>query len=154
MISQADWRAVRRLHASEPLVAGRGFTLLELMVVLLILAMLASIAAPEVLKHLGKAKSQTAQIQIDALTAGLDFYHVDVGHYPSQQQGLGALFKRPDDESKWDGPYVKKNGSLIDPWGRQYLYKIPGQHGKIDLYTLGADGNEGGEGEDRDIGNW
>jgi general secretion pathway protein G len=131
-----------------------GFTLLELMVVLLILAMLASIAAPQVLKHLGKAKSQTAQIQVDALAASIDYYKIDIGHFPTQEQGLQALVQKPDNEPKWDGPYIKKQASLTDPWGRPYLYKIPGQHGAYDLYTYGADGKEGGEGEDRDIGNW
>lgn len=133
---------------------AEGFTLLELMVVLLILAMLAAIATPEVLKHLGHAKSQTAHVQIDALSAGLDFYHVDLGHHPTQEQGLKALLERPENEPKWDGPYVKKNASLMDPWGRPYIYKIPGQHGAFDLYTFGADGKEGGGGEDSDISNW
>lgn len=132
----------------------RGFTLLELMVVLLILAMLASIAAPQVLKYLSKAKGQTAKVQIDALSSGLDFYHVDLGHFPTQEQGLQALVQRPENEAKWDGPYVKKDSSLVDPWGKPYLYKIPGQHGAYDLYTLGADGKEGGDGEDKDIGSW
>ena len=131
-----------------------GFTLLELMVVLLILAMLASIATPQVLKHLGKAKSQTAQIQIDALSASLDYYKIDLGHFPSQEQGLQALVQKPDNEPKWDGPYIKKQASLIDPWGHSYLYKLPGAHGAYDLYTYGADGKEGGDGEDRDLGNW
>lgn len=134
--------------------SNAGFTLLELMVVLLILAMLASIATPQVLKHLGKAKSQTAQIQIDALSASLDYYKIDLGHFPSQEQGLQALVQKPDNETKWDGPYIKKQASLVDPWGRPYLYKIPGQHGAYDLYTYGADGKEGGDGEDRDLGNW
>lgn len=134
--------------------SNAGFTLLELMVVLLILAMLASIATPQVLKHLGKAKSQTAQIQIDALSASLDYYKIDLGHFPSQEQGLQALVQKPDNETKWDGPYIKKQASLVDPWGRPYLYEIPGQHGAYDLYTYGADGKEGGDGEDRDLGNW
>lgn len=133
---------------------GSGFTLLELMVVLLILAMLASIAAPQVLKYLSKAKSQTARVQLDALSAGLDFYHIDLGHYPTQAQGLQALVRRPADEPRWDGPYVKRDASLVDPWGRPYQYRIPGQHGAYDLYTLGADGKQGGSGEDADIGNW
>ena len=136
----------RRVHT--------GFTLLELMVVLLILAMLASIATPQVLNHLGKAKSQTAQIQIDALSASLDYYKIDLGHFPSQEQGLQALVQKPDNEPKWDGPYIKKQASLIDPWGHPYLYKLPGAHGAYDLYTYGADGKEGGDGEDRDLGNW
>lgn len=132
----------------------RGFTLLELMVVLLILALLASIAAPQVLKHLGKAKGQTAQIQMDALSAGIDYYKIDVGRFPGQEVGLKALVTKPDQETGWDGPYIKKAASLIDPWGKPYLYRIPGQHGAYDIYTFGADGAEGGEGEDRDLGNW
>lgn len=132
----------------------RGFTLLEIMVVLLILGMLASLAAPQILKQFGKAKTQTAKIQIDALGAGLDFYHIDLGHFPTQSQGLQALLTPPSDEQNWNGPYVKKSASLVDPWGRPYVYKIPGKHGVYDLYTLGADGEDGGEGDNRDLGNW
>jgi general secretion pathway protein G len=134
--------------------AGRGFTLLELMVVLLILALLASIAAPQVMKHLSKAKSETAKIQVDALTASVNYFQLDIGRYPTTQEGLKVLVERPNNEAKWDGPYVQKKDSLIDPWGRPYLYKQPGQHRDIDIYTLGSDGKEGGEGDARDIGNW
>ena len=131
-----------------------GFTLLELMVVLLILAMLATIAAPQVMKHLSKAKSETAKIQVDALAASVNYFQLDNGHYPSSDEGLRALIERPGNEPKWDGPYVQKKDSLIDPWGRPYLYKQPGQHRDFDIYTLGSDGKEGGEGDARDIGNW
>src|SRR5580698_6433459 len=93
----------------------QGFTLLELMVVLLILALLASIAAPQVIKHLSKAKSQTAKIQVDALTAAVNYFQIDTGRYPSQQEGLNALIERPSNEAKWDGPYLEKKDSLIDP---------------------------------------
>jgi len=133
---------------------SRGFTLLELMVVLLILAMLASIAAPQVIKHLRKAKQDTARVQVDALAASLDFFQLDLGRYPTQKEGLEALVERPAKEPKWDGPYIKKEASLVDPWGEPYLYGVPGRRGEYDLYTFGANKKEGGEGESRDVGNW
>jgi general secretion pathway protein G len=132
----------------------RGFTLLELMVVMLILALLATIAAPQVMKHLGKAKTQTAKIQVDALAASVSFFQMDVGRAPTEQEGLKILLERPANEPKWDGPYIQKSESLIDPWGHPYQYKHPGQHRDIEIYSLGADGREGGEGDARDVGNW
>ena len=141
----------RRSPASAP---PRGFTLLELMVVLLILAMLAAIATPQVIKHLRKAKLETAAVQIEALGASLDFYQLDLGRYPTQEEGLEALVERPANEKQWDGPYIKKSASLLDPWGEPYRYECPGKRGEYDLYTLGADKKEGGEGEARDVGNW
>jgi general secretion pathway protein G len=134
--------------------AAAGFTLLELMVVLLILSLLATIAAPQVMKHLAKAKAETARIQVDALAASINYFQLDTGRYPTEQEGLKALTERPATEARWDGPYVQKQDSLIDPWGRPYLYKQPGLHREFDVYTLGADGKEGGEGDARDIGNW
>jgi general secretion pathway protein G len=131
-----------------------GFTLLELMVVLLILALLASIAAPQVMKHLSKAKSETAKIQVDALTAAVSYFQIDTGRLPTNEEGLKVLIQPPANEPKWDGPYVQKQDSLIDPWGNPYHYKHPGKHRDIDIYTLGSDGKEGGEGDARDIGNW
>jgi general secretion pathway protein G len=131
-----------------------GFTLLELMVVLLILALLGTVAAPEVIKHLRKAKAETAKIQIDALAAAVDFFNTDVGRYPTQQEGLQALLAAPSGAAHWDGPYVKKSVSLVDPWGEKYLYKIPGDHGAFDVYTLGADKAPGGTGDAADVGNW
>lgn len=131
-----------------------GFTLLELMVVLLILGMLAAIAAPQVMKRLDRAKAQTAQLQIDSLAAGIDYFKLDVGHLPSQEQGLRVLFEKPTNTFNWDGPYIKKESSLIDPWGRHYLYRRPGKHGEFDIISLGADGKEGGDGNDQDLDNW
>ncbi|HEY7641626.1 MAG TPA: type II secretion system major pseudopilin GspG [Steroidobacteraceae bacterium] len=131
-----------------------GFTLVELMVVLVILAMLTAIAAPRVTKYLSKAKVQTAHIQVDALSAAVDAFVVDVGRAPSDAEGLKALLTAPSDIKTWDGPYTKKGASLIDPWGRPYLYRNPGRHGDFDVYTFGADNREGGEGDALDIGNW
>lgn len=131
-----------------------GFTLVELMVVLVILAMLTAIAAPRVTKYLSKAKVQTAQIQAEALSSAVDAFVIDVGRVPSDTEGLQALLAAPADAPSWDGPYIKKGASLIDPWGRPYLYRSPGRHSEFDVYTLGADNREGGEGDASDIGNW
>lgn len=122
--------------------------------VLLILALLASIAAPQVMKHLSKAKSQTAKIQVDALTAAVGYFQIDTGRLPTNDEGLKVLIQPPANEPKWDGPYVQKQDSLTDPWGNPYLYKHPGKHRDVDIYSLGSDGKEGGEGDARDIGNW
>ena len=131
----------------------RGFTLLELMVVLLILGLLASIAAPRVTKYLRKAKVETAKIQVDALSAAVDSFHLDTGRFPTAQEGLRVLMEQPAEPAGWDGPYLKKRDSLSDPWGHPYLYRIPGRKNDYDIYTLGADQREGGEGDARDISN-
>ena len=141
-------------HSGTPRFNWRGFTLLELMVVLLILSLLASIAAPRVAKYLRKAKTDTAKIQVDALGAAVDSFNIDNGRFPTDQEGLKALMDRPDGLTTWDGPYLKKRESLTDPWGHAYLYRHPGQKGEFDIYTLGSDDKEGGEGDARDIGNW
>lgn len=132
----------------------RGFTLVELLVVLVILGLILAIATPQVIKYVGGAKSDTAQIQVDRLSGVLDLYRLEVGSYPSEEDGLDALMNQPADAESWNGPYLKKADSLIDPWKRPYLYRYPGEHGEFDLYSLGRDGQEGGEGEDRDVTNW
>ena len=130
-----------------------GFTLLELLVVLAILALVAGIATPAVIGYLGKAKTETARIQIDSLAQTLDHYRLDVGGYPSQAQGLAALTTRPADARRWNGPYLSGGKPPLDPWGRPYVYRNPGTAGRdYDLYSLGADGVEGGEGENADVG--
>jgi general secretion pathway protein G len=128
-----------------------GFTLLELMVVLLILALLTSIAAPRAIKHLGKAKAQSARIQIDALGAALESFHLDVGRVPTTEEGLEALLVEPSDAAGWSGPYLKKRASLLDPWGRPYIYLNRSALGEFQLSTLGADAHEGGSGEAADV---
>jgi len=121
-----------------------GFTLVELLVVLIILGLIAAFAAPQVIKFVGGAKSDSARIQIERLSGVLDLYRLEEGHYPSEDEGLEVLV----------GGAIKKADSLIDPWGRPYIYRFPGEHGDYDLYTLGADGQDDGEGEDQDLTNW
>ena len=129
-----------------------GFTLLELMVVLLILALIASIAAPQVTKHLRKAKLETAKIQVDALGAAVDSFSIDNGRYPTNEESLKALVEKPAGLPAWDGPYIKKKESLIDPWGEPYKYRIPGKAGDYEVYSLGSDKKEGGQGDAIDVG--
>jgi general secretion pathway protein G len=131
-----------------------GYTLVELLVVLAILGLLVALAAPRVIKYLGAAKSDTAHIQIEKLGGVLDLYRLEVGHYPTEQEGLESLVERPPQVDAWNGPYLKNRDALTDPWGKPYGYRSPGEHGDYDLYSLGADGKEGGEGEDRDVTNW
>ena len=132
---------------------AEGFTLLELLVVLVILALLAALAVPQVLKYVGRAKTDTARIEIQNLGSVLDLYALDVGRYPTADEGLVALVERPPDAKRWDGPYLKSREMILDPWGNPYSYRIPGRNGKYDLFTLGADNAEGGEGENEDVGN-
>ena len=130
-----------------------GFTLLELLVVVVIIGLLASYVGPKYFSQIGKSEIKTAQAQIDSLEKALDQYRLDVGRYPTTEEGLAALMKAPAANAKWLGPYLKKNVPL-DPWGNPYQYKIPGQHGEFDLFSFGKDGQPGGEGENADIGNW
>jgi general secretion pathway protein G len=132
----------------------QGYTLVELLVVLAILGLLVAIATPRLIQYLGGAKTDSAKIQVDRLGGVLDLYRLEVGAYPSQQQGLSALMERPADAEIWNGPYLKNKDALTDPWGHPYVYRFPGQHGDYDLYSLGADGAEGGDGEDGDVTSW
>jgi general secretion pathway protein G len=129
-----------------------GFTLLELMVVLLILALIATIAAPQVTKHLRKAKVETAKIQVDALSAAIDSFNIDNGRFPTTEEALNALIERPAGLATWDGPYIKKKASLVDPWGEPYKYRVPGNSGEYEVYSFGSDKKEGGTGDASDVG--
>ncbi len=135
-------------------VAQKGFTLLELLVVLVILGMLASLAGPRVMKYIGGAKSDTARLQIEEFGAALDLYKLETGRYPDTQEGLQALVEAPPSVSNWNGPYLKKNSIPKDPWGFEYHWVSPGEHGAFDIFSLGADNREGGDGEDKDIVSW
>lgn len=132
----------------------RGFTLIELLVVLVILGLLAGLVGPQVMKYLGSSKTKTARLQIEDLGASLDLYRLEVGRYPTGEEGLRALVKQPDGVKDWNGPYLKKDQVPKDPWGYEYHYRFPGEHGPYDLYSLGADNAEGGEGENQDIASW
>ncbi len=131
-----------------------GFTLLELLVVLGIIAMLAGIVGPQVMKHMGESKVKAAKVQIEDLASTLDMYKLDLGNYPTSEEGLKALIESPDSAKRWNGPYLRKSKIPLDPWQNEYKYVFPGEHGKFDLISLGADGREGGEGEDKDINSW
>ena len=130
-----------------------GFTLLELLVVVAIIGLLAGYVGPRYFSQIGKSEIQLTRAQIDALGKTLDQYRLDTGHYPSTEQGLAALFTRPANEPKWAGPYLKK-AAPPDPWGRPYVYVLPGEHGEYDLLSYGKDGQPGGTGEAADITNW
>ncbi|MES9924840.1 MAG: type II secretion system major pseudopilin GspG [Candidatus Thiodiazotropha endolucinida] len=131
-----------------------GFTLIELLVVMAILAMLAGLVGPKVMNALGESKSKTARVQLEELSAALDIYRLDTGNYPRSHHGLRALVERVDGVENWNGPYLKKRKLPKDPWGADYIYSFPGEHGDYDLYSLGADGAEGGDGEAKDIKGW
>ena len=130
-----------------------GFTLLELLVVLGIITLLATIAGPQVLKYLGKARTETAKAQITAISTALELYALDNGGFPGQQAGLGALMQAPAGAARWRGPYLKNAEGLMDPWGRPYIYKFPGRNGQPEVSTLGRDNAPGGTGEDADVSN-
>jgi general secretion pathway protein G len=133
--------------------SSSGFTLLELLVVMVIIGLLAAYVGPQYFSQIGKSEVKAAQAQISALQKALDTYRIDIGHYPTTEQGLAALVTKPQNEAKWSGPYLQK-AVPPDPWGRPYNYKAPGEHGDYDLFSYGKDGQPGGTGEAADITSW
>lgn len=133
-------------------VSQRAFTLLELLVVLVVMGLIAAVVTPQVMTMLGGAKANAASLQIESISTALNYYQIDVGTYPTQEQGLDALWTRPADVKTWRGPYVRKRQHLLDPWGRPYQYRTPGRQSPFDVFSLGRDGKEGGDGDDADIG--
>ncbi|SDB74780.1 type II secretion system major pseudopilin GspG [Belnapia rosea] len=144
--------AHRRCKAGRE--AQHGFALIELLVVLAILGMLAAVAAPQALRYLGSARHNAAKLQLQGLSSALDLFQLDVGRYPSREEGLAALVQRPTGQARWNGPYVRKTEQLQDPWQRPWHYRLPGEHGSYDLFSLGADDRPGGLGENRDVTSW
>ncbi|HEX4684757.1 MAG TPA: type II secretion system major pseudopilin GspG [Gemmatimonadaceae bacterium] len=151
----------RRAVDAVPSVRGRrrrsGFTLIEILVVIVVIAILATLVAPNIFQHVGAAKDATAKSQIEMLSAALDAYRLDNGHYPSTEQGLNSLWEKPtiDPPPNWRGPYLRKPVPP-DPWQRPYIYLFPGQQNVngYDLLSYGLDGKPGGDGEDADITSW
>jgi len=141
-----NWRRTRSTGDGEA-----GFTLLELLVVLAVLALLAGLVAPRVMSYLGGARQDTARLQIDRLATVLDFYRLDVGSYPTTEQGLHALIEAPPGVEGWRGPYLDEKEVPRDPWGNPFVYRAPGAESAFELLSLGADGRPGGEGEDADL---
>jgi general secretion pathway protein G len=146
---------IPQIHSSKFRAASvRGFTLLELLVVMVIIGVLAGFVSPRYFAQVGKSQVKVARAQIDALDKALDQFRLDVGRYPTTEEGLQVLVTAPHGESSWGGPYLKK-GVPADPWGRPYVYQQPGSHnGDFDLLSYGKDGRPGGSGEESDITNW
>ena len=140
------------VNANGPYLA-RGFTLLELLVVMVIIGLLAGYVGPRYFSQIGKSEVKAARAQADALGKALDQYRLDTGHYPRIEDGLAALVAQPSGETRWDGPYLNK-AVPPDPWGNAYVYKAPGEHGDYDLISFGKNGRPGGEGEEADITSW
>lgn len=130
-----------------------GFTLLELLVVMVIIGLLAGYVGPKYFAQVGKSETKAAMAQVDAFAKALDQYRLDTGHYPSTEQGLAALVARPPTEAKWGGPYLNK-AVPADPWGRAYQYRRPGQHGEFDIFSYGKDGQPGGTADAADVTSW
>jgi general secretion pathway protein G len=132
---------------------NKGFTLIELLVVMIIIGLLAALVGPRFIRQEEKAKVKAAKAQIELLSTALDTFRLDVGRYPTSQEGLEALRTQPGGLERWDGPYLKKEVPT-DPWGKPYVYKSPGDHGPFDILSYGADGTAGGDGDNRDITSW
>lgn len=139
----------RHENKNKKFLGQQGFSLIELLIVMVILGLLASLVGPKMFGKLGKAKAQTAKTQIEMLGAALDAFRLDVGRYP---EGLGGLLEGTGD--KWDGPYLTKKQIPKDPWGNEFQYQYPGEHGEFDLWSYGADGQPGGDGENADVVSW
>lgn len=134
--------------------AESGFTLIEILVVIAIIALIMSLVGPRVLNYLGESKVKAAKIQIQSFGSALDLFNLDTGRYPTTSEGLTALVQPPGTIPAWNGPYLK--GGLLpnDPWGKSYVYRSPGEHGPYDIMSYGSDGHEGGTGTAADIASW
>jgi len=131
-----------------------GFTLLELLIVMIIIGLLAALIGPKMIGRVGESRQTVAKQQIESLATALEMYKLDTARYPTQQMGLQALVEQPEGVDNWKGPYLKKRFVPKDPWGNEYVYVYPGEMGDYDIISYGADGVEGGEGEDADVVSW
>ena len=131
-----------------------GFTLLELLIVMIIIGLLAALIGPKMIGRVGESRQTVAKQQIEGFSSALEMYKLDTTKYPTQEQGLEALVTEPQGISNWKGPYLKKKFIPKDPWGNNYGYLYPGEHGDYDIVSYGADGNAGGEGEAKDVASW
>lgn len=145
--------ASRRNAPFSPSSGDAGFTLLELLVALGILVLLAAVVGPQVAGYLSRARTDTARVQLSAVASALELYALDNGGYPTPQAGLRALIEPPTGATRWRGPYLTKPDGLVDPWGKPYLYRVPGKGRPFEIYTLGRDNAPGGTGEDQDVTN-
>jgi general secretion pathway protein G len=149
--SRSEGRGIMKKDENQ-IYKGRGFTLVELLVVMVIIALLTALVGPRLFPKLGKGKQSAASAQIELIGQGLDHFRLDVGRYPTTQEGLNAMMVNTGIE-KWEGPYLKK-ALPNDPWDKPFHYESPGSHGEYDLYSYGRDGAPGGEGEDKDLLSW
>lgn len=140
-----------KLKTKAQLKDDRGFTLLELLVVLVILSLIIGLAGPAILRQFGTAKTRTAGIEVNRLVTNLEFFRVDIGRFPTEQEGLAALVAAPDGTPDWSGPYVQKASQIQDPWGNPYIYVISADGETVEVRSLGADGAEAGTGENADV---
>jgi len=132
----------------------RGFTLVEILVVITIIGIIMALVGPRVLNYLAESKVKAAKIQIESLSSALDLYYLDVGRYPSTSEGLAALARQPGGVQAWNGPYLRSGAVPNDPWGHSYVYRSPGEHGSFDIVSHGAHGQEGGPDTAADIVSW
>ena len=148
-----DMRSVRRAGVARGvlLTGSAGFTLIEMLVVLVIIGLVMGLVGPQVLNYLSDARAKAARLQIEAFGSALDLYFLDVGRYPPANEGLNALVRRPSGIEVWNGPYLKGGAVPPDPWGRAYVYRAPAERAPYEIVSLGADGNEGGTGSGADI---
>jgi general secretion pathway protein G len=150
--TRSSWARKRRRCRERH--GERGFTLVEILVVITIIGLIMGLVGPRVLVYLGESKAKAAKIQIESFGSALDLYYLDNGRYPTSSEGLAALVQRSGNSRTWNGPYLKGSAVPTDPWGQAYVYRSPGEHGAYDVVSYGADGQEGGTGTSADITSW